>query len=391
MLPAVTHPRQKTSLVAQMPEDAPRTPQPTAPGTALAWLGRDPDVRRGFVEACLDAERTLGYQVAEGDLGSIRDEVTGPIVDALHAEAGIVRKTLSGGEIFEFPYRSKIAREFVMSEPETPDHVWEPQTTRVLVRLSGSTREAIVGGAYFGDQAIPMAVAMSGSGGRVHAFEPNREERRALERNAELNGLSNLRVDARALWNEAGATLRLSGAIDALASPVVDDDAEASSDGAIETTTIDAYVHAEGIDELGLIMLDLEGGELRALEGAERTLARPSSDAPAVVTEVHGAYTDWSRGLPNAEPIAALLDFGYEAFAIRDFQGNQDLAGRPIELVPVDDIYLDGPVHGFNVLAIKDPHHLDLLGQWELRPGVSPKLLWHKDPALHHPGPVATP
>ena len=75
---------------------------------------------------------------------------------------------------------------------------------------------------------------------------------------------------------------------------------------------------------------------------------------------------------------------GYTMFAVRDFQSNYDLQGRPIELVPAATAYLQGPPHGFNVLAVKDPSIVQN-ELFVLRPDVSPKLLFHRDPALHHP------
>jgi hypothetical protein len=60
------------------------------------------------------------------------------------------------------------------------------------------------------------------------------------------------------------------------------------------------------------------------------------------------------------------------------------MENRPIEIIPVDRVYLEGPPHGFNVLATTDS---DLINRYGLRivEDVSPKLLLHKDPALHHP------
>jgi hypothetical protein len=79
-----------------------------------------------------------------------------------------------------------------------------------------------------------------------------------------------------------------------------------------------------------------------------------------------------------------LDDLGYSAYAVRDFQSNYDLGGRPIELVPPHTAHLDGPPHGFNLLATKDPALIET-GPFVLSPGVSPKLLLHGDPVLHHP------
>ena len=50
----------------------------------------------------------------------------------------------------------------------------------------------------------------------------------------------------------------------------------------------------------------------------------------------------------------------------------------------MDDIYLEGPPHGFNMVAVKDPAIFSG-PDYRIVEGVSPKYLRHKDPALHHP------
>jgi FkbM family methyltransferase len=344
---------------------------PPPPGNtlheALRAVGRDPATRAAIVAALLDFERR-----PENRFTTVRDDRTGPIVDALHAGVATVSKRLAGGLAFEFPYRSKIARDFVMSRPAAPDHVWEPQTTKLLLHLAQGIEHAIVGGAYFGDQAVPLADALRGRG-VCHAFEPDADQARMLERNAALNRLDNVRVHALGLWSDASTRLAFVGE-DALASTV-------AAETGVPTTTIDLYAAEAGIGRVGLIMLDLEGGELEVLKGAEARIRR---DAPHIVFEIHRAYTDWSEGLLMTDIGRFLTGFGYTLFAIRDFQSNVDLAGHPVELVPAATAWLEGPPHGFNMLAVRDAAVIDD-PLFRITPGVSPKLLFHRDPALHHP------
>jgi FkbM family methyltransferase len=334
---------------------------------ALKALGGDAATRARIIAALQSYER-----LPENRFTTVRDDVTGPIVDALHASIEVVRKELRNGMVFEFPYRSKIARDFVMSVPEKPDHVWEPQTTKLLLHLSQTANDVIVGGAYFGDQAVLVADVLRGRG-TCHAFEAASHQAAMLERNAALNGLNNVRVNAAGLWSDSVSRLRFVG-----------DDAYAGmtpSDDGVPAITIDDYAASSGIARVGLIMLDLEGGELNVLRGSKRVLA---DHAPHVVFEIHRSYTDWSAGLQNTEIVQYLASFGYTLFAVRDFQSNYDLGGRPIELVPVETAYLEGPPHGFNVLAVRDAAVIEN-DAFRITPNVSPKLLFHRDPKLHHP------
>jgi FkbM family methyltransferase len=341
---------------------------------ALARLGRDPIARERVVAACRDFEA-----LPENAGTTVRDDVTGPIVDALHADAGVVTKELASGLVLEFLYRSKIARDFVLSAPAAPDHVWEPQTTKLILHLARGAANVVVGGAYFGDQAVPLAHAIAAHGGVCHAFEPDREQAAMLARNAERNGLANLRVSTFGLWDDDSASLRLTGE-DAFATSA----AAADGNGSFPATTLDSYLDRAGVDDVELIVLDLEGAEHAALRGAQRRLELPPGRAPQLVFEVHGSYVDWSDGLGRTDLLTYLAELGYSAYAVRDFQSNHDLGDRPIELVPPDTAYLDGPPHGFNVLATKEAAIVED-GPFVISPGVSPKLLTHRDPALHHP------
>jgi hypothetical protein len=60
------------------------------------------------------------------------------------------------------------------------------------------------------------------------------------------------------------------------------------------------------------------------------------------------------------------------------------MRGEPVELIPCDKVYLDGPPHGFNMLALKDIRMLEGLPV-RFCQDVSPKLLAHRNPALHQP------
>jgi FkbM family methyltransferase len=341
---------------------------------ALRTIGAHPALRDQMISACLAMEHMPAHHDAR-----FRNEVTGPIVDALFEPSDILRKTIANGLVFELRYRSQIARDFLLSEPAIPDHVWEPQTTKLLLHLGRGARHVIFGGAYFGDQVILVAHAL-GSSGTCHAFEPDSDQREMLARNVALNGIRNVRLNETALWSPGVSRLQVVGS-DALASTAEVDHDER---GGVAATSIDAYLDAAGIDDVQVIALDVEGGELPILRGAEGRLSRPAGNAPDLVFEVHRSYVDWSEGLHNTDICRYLTSRGYTAFAVRDYQSNVDMSGRPIELIPPASAYLEGPPHGFNMVAVKDVTRLQG-NLFRLRHGVSPKLLRHRDPALHQP------
>lgn len=338
--------------------------------SALLHLGTDPTLRGELMQWLKKAEKRIDYA------GPVRDDITGPIIDALHTEHDQYAKTLADGTRFEVLYRTKIARDFILSEEECPSHVWEPQTTRLLQHLAGLTLgDVLIGGAYFGDHAILLARQLAGTGRLVHCFEPNQAQSGMLENNARLNALDNLRLERVGLWHESNTKLRLDG-FDSFANAVLAD----GSGESFPTITIDEYCQLHQ-RSLGVIMLDIEGAELHALQGAARVLREAQ---PTVVFEVHRDYVDWSGGLMNTPICSLLSNAGYRLYAVRDFHSHQEMHGRCIELIPADKVFLKGPPHGFNMLAAPPGCALEL-PLFRMVENVSPKLLRHKSAALHHP------
>jgi FkbM family methyltransferase len=340
----------------------------------LAQIGHDDAARAAIMTALTAWEKK--HQTDGVDL---RETVTGPLTDALHARMSSVTRTLTSGVVFTMPYKSKIAREYAMGE--TPlRHVWEPQTLKLLLELARGAKTVVFGGAYSGDQAVPVAHAIAAHGGAVHCFEVNPVQLDALRLNAKQNGLSNVHVNALGLWNRPGHI------------ELIGDDSHAAPKWVAEpgpksfpVATIEAYAHARGLEQVDLIMLDIEGGEQFALEGAKRFLDAPAGQAPDVVYEIHSSYVDWSRGLADTPPVKLLTERGYTVWALRDYQANVQMPPGPLEFVPLEGCYLEGPAHGFNLFGSKRPGILERLGA-VLRPGLSPKLLRHRLSHLHQPG-----
>lgn len=342
--------------------------------TAISRIGAREDWRQAFITQLINLEFAISSVGVD-----VREEITGPLVDSLFDDDQIVRKTLSNGLIFEFLYRSKIARDFVMSVPVHPNHAWEPQTSRILINLAKSARQVVIGGAYFGDHAILIAREIAAIGGVVHAFEPNNEQREMLVRNARLNALTNIISRPEGLWHNSTTSLKLVGYDSFANAEVADKDI-----GTFKTVTITDYLKSTKIDRLDLIVLDIEGSELNALQGAEQFLTQPKGVAPNILFEVHSSYVDWSNGLIKTPIAQLLIKNDYTLYGLRDFNSNYDLSARPIELIPIGSIHLGGPPHGFNMVAVKDPSLFDEPG-YVLVHDVSPKYLRHKNPALHHP------
>lgn len=344
---------------------------------ALAKASDHPELRKTILDKLAEVEQ------GSEDPAKFRQEIRWPIIEALIGNKTHLVK-LENGLVFEVLPQSRIEKALLLTLDASPDHIWEPQTTRLACRLARDCANVIVGGAYIGDQALLVAKILQSNGrkGFVYAFEPNPNVFRQLVRHIEINNLTNVKAEQQVLWETSGVDLELHGG-PALTSAFPEVTQQANEDVFnVRTVTMDEYVEEFGIKEVGLIMLDTEGAEETALAGAQKLLTQPAPSAPHIIFEVYNQ--DWSEGLPGVPLIKRLLALGYEVFAIRDLQGNLSLRDRPLEIIPMKDVYIANVPHGFNMLATKDK---DLAAKYDLTvvENLSPKLLSDKDTSLPYP------
>ena len=340
---------------------------------ALAAAGKNEQLRSIMFQALREAE------LHADDPAVFREQVRWPLILSLLRDVSTHEVILEDGSIFEVAPDSRIEKALLLSTVAHPDHVWEPQTTKLLTALAIETTNVIVGGAYIGDQVvlIARAIARLKRPTIIHAFEPMKYAFDRLVHHLRINNLDNVIANRLGLWRESEVNLRLDGHL-ALASSTPAD--KPGSDTTV-SISIDDYVRSRPLPSVELIMLDNEGGEENALLGGHNTIAR---DSPNIVFEIHRNFVDWSEGLEKTSIVSFLTAQGYDVFAIRDFHSNYPMANSAIEIIPVSKVYLEGPPHGFNVLATKDRNLISRLGL-KIVANVSPKLLLEKDPALHFP------
>lgn len=153
-----------------------------------------------------------------------------------------------------------------------------------LIKMCRPGSAALDLGAHLGVFTVAMARAV-GPGGIVVAVEPTPSTRVALERTVALNGLDAVvTIRSEVVTERVGVAVAFFSTDDPLsnANSVVASDRSTSS---LDTpsTTIDDIV--EALDRpVSCIKLDIEGAELAALRGGERTV---QLHRPALAVEVH--------------------------------------------------------------------------------------------------------
>ena len=98
-------------------------------------LRNTPVYRDAFIEALVVFEKKTGHPQL-----NVRDAVSGPLADELFMGERFAKELQNGLKI-NFVYNSKIAREFLLCDPAVPNHVWEPQTTKLLLHFSKNALE----------------------------------------------------------------------------------------------------------------------------------------------------------------------------------------------------------------------------------------------------------
>lgn len=145
---------------------------------------------------------------------------------------------------------------------ERAGHVVRPLPGDHVVDAGGGVGETAL---FFADEV--------GAEGRVHTFEFEPRNLRAIERNRSLNPELSGRIDVLpcALGDRRGAQLWLVGAGGSARVTAVRPQGDAL---AIRAETLDGLVEDGRIPRVDFVKMDIEGAETAALRGAARTIAR---------------------------------------------------------------------------------------------------------------------
>ena len=162
---------------------------------------------------------------------------------------------------------------------------------RAAVALCKQFRTAIDIGGHCGLWSMQLAKQFK----HVHAFEPVSAHRECFVKN--LENVANVTLHACALGKAAGS-------ISIRTAPTSSGDSWVSGTGNIPMKRLDSF----GIFNADLIKLDVEGGELFALQGGEETLLK---NKPVVIVEQKPGHASQHFGIADTAAVDYLRDLGY--------------------------------------------------------------------------------
>lgn len=204
--------------------------------------------------------------------------------------------------------------------------IHEPKTTALLARLSQRGEDILDVGANLG---WFTCIAGAISEATVHSFEPDAEHFQRLCTNVSLNELQNVRTNHAAVTDSPGHVSYQKGP--GSASAVFGkqyDQGEERSPVEVEAITLDGYVE-ENCQSVGVLKIDVEGGEQGVLEGGVDTI---DTFHPHMLLELHSSY----KLLVSAEKVLSLVPDYYKIYRVTSRYDGEGLIGEPIDTSSFD-------------------------------------------------------
>lgn len=144
---------------------------------------------------------------------------------------------------------------------------YEYSNDKILIKAEEGDCVIDAGGGW-GDTALYFAHHV-GQYGRIYSFEFEAENLEVIQRNLDLNPeVSNrIQIIQKALWDRSGEELVYS-----INGPATSLTLNQEGSLNVSTLSLDDFVSKEGLSRVDFIKMDIEGSELKALYGAEKTI-----------------------------------------------------------------------------------------------------------------------
>jgi len=229
------------------------------------------------------------------------------------------RRLLKSWRILNREYRKKIFNGFYMlvtpSEHIQQQLFWygyyEKPVSHLLEKLTKADSIILDIGAHIG--YFTLVAAKIAKKGTVYAFEPVTKVFQRLQKNIEENNLSNVIPIHAAVGQLANdAVIYISREDNVGMSSLRPPENFSGFTQPIPVMCVDEWIKETGIDNVGVIKLDVEGSELFALQGMKQTLINLK---PVVIVEINAATLSYFDLRPG-DVVDFVLDLGYRCFNV---------------------------------------------------------------------------
>lgn len=212
----------------------------------------------------------------------------------------------------------------MMLDMLTKNEMYEPETSSLLTSVLREGDTFVDVGTHVGFFST-LAASLVGSAGRVVSFEPEERNFRQLSEHVSINGFTNVDAICAAVGSEQRAA-ELWVNVDNDGGHALWDvgrhgfnakSRRSPKSRMVQVTTLDSEFAGEQRDIPKLIKIDVEGSELRVLQGAEGLLRR---QVPYVVCEINRFALE-QMGATEDELRAYMASLGYETSCIHPQTG----------------------------------------------------------------------
>lgn len=240
-----------------------------------------------------------------------------------------------------------ILNRFIMFLGPYIEYIWEPSTMKLLEQLSKQKQSIVIAGSHIGFTVLESAQSTKG---RVFAFEPVQNLYARSKENIMLNPVESQKItlEKMALGNTNSTVTMYVENIRSSIIPYSKNHVPSRTEE-VPMISLDTYARNKGISGFDLMLLDIEGYELFALEGAKELLKQKPDlileVSPRVLSKIH----DSSDAL-----FAFLRDRGYTIYIIADnYKAFVTRRNPNIRLISLTSPYANEYVHldYFNVFA----------------------------------------
>lgn len=206
-----------------------------------------------------------------------------------------------------------MANKTIMFLGEGEMYPWEPGTSKLVTALMKDKMVVLVAGGHLGYFALITAAANPKAS--VFVFEPTSKMYGRLVKNIELNTYQNIVTEHKALAKVNGPVKII---VDDGQSSLIKHSGNAHKGAEIvDGVTIDSYFDSGPLPDL--IILDIEGYELYALQGAEKVL----SHKPDIILEINAKMLD-RAGTSESEVFGWLTARGYSVKVITEVDAEKE-------------------------------------------------------------------
>jgi FkbM family methyltransferase len=200
--------------------------------------------------------------------------------------------------------------EYVMRQIYLFD-IYEKPYVKLLTHLT-NIKTIFDIGANIGNYTLSFAKAYSNA--TIHAFEPNTINFNRLQENISLNNFKNIRLNKKGLSNEKGELKLFFDDKNMGASTLANGSGNKTE--IISLITLDEYCQSNNIQQIDLLKIDIEGGELNCLKGGKEILKQ--SKNTTIQLEIDSGHCK-RMGYTSNELFQFLVDLEFKPFLLNKF------------------------------------------------------------------------